>query len=102
MELGHPDSYNQFREKIRFNRNGYSSKWDWTSQSEKSFVNNYSMCSYSYSDKRLSNGTNEVRAEGGQVDSDALTMSLEFSRPFDIPVDNSITLVANETLKVWL
>ena len=60
------------------------------------------MCSYSYSNPLLSNGTNFVRSEGGDVNSDDLTMSLEFTRPFDIPVDDSITLIANDTIKVWL
>ena len=31
-----------------------------------------------------------------------MTMSVEFTRPFDIPVDDSITLIAEDTIKAWL
>ena len=31
-----------------------------------------------------------------------MEMSVEFTRPFDIPVDDSVTLIANDTVKAWM
>jgi hypothetical protein len=45
---------------------------------------------------------NGVRTTGGSLDQDALTMSVEFTRPFDAPVDDSVTIIANQTMKMWL
>ena len=106
MEFAYPDKVTDLREKVRFNREGHDNgEWDWKAQTEETFdsPDDYAFCRLAYSDPRLTlDGENGVRATKGHVDSSNMSMSVEFSRPLDIPVDDSITFEPNKTLKAWL
>ena len=71
IEWAYPESYQSYRERIRFNREGHNnSEWEWTAQSEEDFSNpgEYDFCRLAYSNDRLINdGTNGVRTQGGSV-----------------------------------
>ena len=106
MEIGPSNSYQTTREKLRWTRYGNKDHWETITESESSLsypTEFYRLCPRRKEDPMLDkSGKNGIVTESGSLDLANKTASVSWSRPFDVSSDKTLTLVADQTYKVWL